>query len=422
MITKLKSLLNDSFFLDGDFLDLRVYNASIFMHLMAAAKVQKKIAYGIDTWSGLETPMPKDLGTSSYYMNKRGEFAITKEMLDARLQQEMPGFDYKLLTDISELPEDRKFSLVILDRVLYEPTKNCLNAMWNKMCYGGTIFIPNYQSIKFAGDLAISEFLEERKDSIIVNRQLIYDGVKEKFLIIKCFNEKNKPADWNKIVKNTQKKVTVAMVLKTGGSYDYTYVNALANAVKRNTTKDIEIVCITNDSTGFNKNIDRVIPFKHDYPKWWGKIELFRPDLFENSNVFYIDLDTVIVGNIDEILDFQYDFCGLRDFYKMVSLGSGLMAWSNPAVHKIYNNFLQKDNFVISTYTDGDQEWIDQQKPRTIYFQDIFPKEIISFKKNCQRDDGSIVIPPEAKIICFHGMPKPHNITNPLIKDHWKPE
>jgi hypothetical protein len=416
--TKIKSLLNDSFFLEGDFLDLRVHNANIFMHLVAAAKNQNKIAYGIDTWSGLEAPTKKDLCISNYFLYNKGAFTVSKDSVINLLAKEMPNFtNYELLDNIP----DKRFSFVVLDKVLYEPTKIALEKIWHQISYGGTIFIPKYETITFSADLAVTEFMKEKENEIIINRQLIIDGTKEKFLIIKCFNEANKPKDWSKVSKVTDKKITVAMVLKTGGSYNSDYVNALARAVKRNTTRNVEIVCLTDNPMGFDHDI-KVIPFKHEYPKWWGKVELFRPDLFVGERVFYIDLDTVIVGNIDEILDFEFDFCGLRDFYKMVSLGSGLMSWNSPAVHKIYTEFLTKDAFVMSTYADGDQQWIDQHKPRTIFFQDIFSKEVVSFKKDCQKADGSIVIPPKAKIICFHGTPKPHNITNPVIKDHWKPE
>jgi hypothetical protein len=418
---KLKSILNDAFFLDGDFLDMRVFNANTFMHLIAAAKDQKKIAYGMDTWKGLPAPTKKDLCISNYFLNKEGQFAVDKNSVITRLTKEMSDFhEYKLISEIDEV--SGMLSVVVLDQILYEPTKLALEKIWNKMCYGGTIFIPNYQSFSFSADLAVTEFLAEKTDSLIANRQLIFNGTKETFLIVKCFNQVNKPINWDSISKRNEKKLTIAMVLKTGSVYDSKYVNALANGIRRNTTRQVEIVCITDNSTGFNSNIDRVIPFKHDFPKWWGKVELFRPDLFEDNRVFYIDLDTVIIDNIDEILDFQFDFCGLRDFYKMVSLGSGLMSWNSPTVHRIYNNFLEKSNFVMSTYTDGDQEWIDQHKPKTVYFQDIFPKEVISFKKDCQKQDGSIVIPPKAKIICFHGTPKPHNISNPAIKDHWVTE
>lgn len=416
---KLKTLLKDSFHLDGDFLDMRVYNANLFMHLIAAAKEQGKTAYGLDTWSGLPAPTKKDLCISNYFLNKQGQFAVSKESVAQRLEKEMPNFDsYRLISNIDEM--ERKISFAIVDQVLYEPTKAALNSIWDKMCFGGTIFFPNYQTLSFGGDLAITEFLAEKEGHILVNRQLIYNGTKETFFILKCFNPANKPVNWG-ISNNQNKKITVAMVLKTGGSYDSGYVNALAKAIRKNTTRDIEIACLTDNSTGF-KYVDTVIPFKHDFPRWWGKIELFRPDLFEDRQVFYADLDTVITGNIDEILDFQYDFCGLRDFYKMVTLGSGLMSWNSPKVHKIYTNFLDKSNSVISSYSDGDQEWIDQNKPRTVYFQDIFPKEVISFKKDCQKPDGSIILPSEARIVCFHGTPKPHNVTNPVIRDHWTPE
>ena len=215
-------------------------------------------------------------------------------------------------------------------------------------------------------------------------------------------------------------EIIVAMVLKSGGIYDFNYVNNLNRAILRNTTLKIKIVCLTDNSAGFDSNI-KSIPLVDNFPKWWSKIELFRPDLFPDQKVFFMDLDTVIIGNVDSILSFNYDFCALSDFYKIVTLGSGLMAWhSSEKTNKIYNDFIKNSITISKNYLEGDQQWIEEKKPlRTKYFQDLFPNQIISFKKHCLLQNGSINIPSQAKIICFHGLPKPHTILDPAIKDHW---
>lgn len=48
------------------------------------------------------------------------------------------------------------------------------------------------------------------------------------------------------------------------------------------------------------------IPLHHDWPGWWSKIELFRPDLpfDEGERLLYLDLDTLIIRGLEEIYNF----------------------------------------------------------------------------------------------------------------------
>jgi hypothetical protein len=424
MIPRLKSLLSSCFSLPGDYIYFRPYTGENLMYLIDAARTQSKKTYCIESFVGLPAPTKKDLSLSSYYLHNKGAYAISKETLEAKITSTFPTYkNYILLENTQKIPEETQYCFAFVDQLFYEPTKETLAYLWDKMAYGGVIYIPWFENMHFATDLAVNEFIKEKGSDLFVSKQMIINVHRDKFLIIKCYNEKNKPVNWTKPISESDKKLVIAMVLKTadGGVYNADYVNALANGIRKNTTKNVEIVCLTNDPKGFNRNINRIIPLKHNYHSWWSKIELFRPDIFENERVFYLDLDTVIIDNIDEILDFEFDFCALRDFYKLVNIGSGLMTWNSKEVNKIYTQFVKNADFIKENYLEGDQQWIDQNKPKTVYFQDIFPKEIVSFKKDCLKNDNSIVIPNKAKIICFHGIPRPHTITDQIIKNYWQP-
>ena len=103
-------------------------------------------------------------------------------------------------------------------------------------------------------------------------------------------------------------QITIALVLKTGGVYDYKYVNNIVDAIKENVSVPHKIVCLCDDAEGISDKVDEIIPFKHNWPKWWGKIELFRPGLFGDEQVFYFDLDTIIVNNLHHILRYHGEF------------------------------------------------------------------------------------------------------------------
>jgi len=215
----------------------------------------------------------------------------------------------------------------------------------------------------------------------------------------------------------------IFLVLRTGGEYDYKYVNNIAEAIKKNTSIDTNIVCLTNDPSGIsNKYVDEIVLFNHDWPKWWGKVELFRPDLHEDNDTpkFFFDLDTFVVDNIDEYLSRKsLKFSGLQDFYNLESFASGLLYWKNPMT-EIYEMFKSNPNRFMKLYeVGGDQSYISQQfhHPKE-FLQDSYPKQIVSYKVHC-KVGGDIILPKDAKIVCFHGKPKPHTINSNLAK-YWK--
>lgn len=422
MINKMKIHLEDSFRVSGDILDCRIYDGSRFFEIINIAKHTGKKCIGLETFNGLGDPTTEDLKRPNHNEIKKGQFNILPHVANNLLSRCNVDTKYYNIfktnyTDLDELIPDSTFCFVLIDLKQYKSTDAILNFIWDKMSYGGTIFILNYEpNSNHSEHKAINEFVANHADQINISRQMVVDGVLEKFSAIKCYNLNNKPLNYT-IPK--KKKISVAMVLRTGGDvYNYKYVNNLARGIKNNLTVDHEIVCITDDSTGFSKDIDRVIPFSNNFPSWWGKIELFKPNQFTTDRVFYLDLDTIVVGNIDDISTNISDFSGLRDFYALHSLGSGVMSWNTSKVEHIYQNFLPRSREIITNYREGDQRWIDENLKTIDYLQDMFPNEIVSFKRHCMVN-GGITIPNKAKIICFHGNPRPHTVNDPAIKQYW---
>ena len=306
----------------------------------------------------------------------------------------------KNYNDLDELlPKDEKFCFALIDLKQFTPTQKVLNFLWDKMSYGGTLYFSNYDpNAKHSDSYAITDFIANHLDNINLSRQMLVDGKKETFLVVKCFNGLTKP-----VIKEPNEsvdKVTIALVLKTGGLvYNHNYVNALAKGIKQNVTVDHEVVCLTDDATGISDiYVDRVIPLTNNYPTWWSKIELFKSNQFSTKRVFYLDLDTVIVGNIDELVSYNGNFAGLRDFYGLHTLGSGLMAWHVDKVEQIYTKFAPIAEDIMTKYRrEGDQKWIDENKPSIDYFQDNYLNQVVSYKRHCLKADNKVQIPSTAK-------------------------
>jgi hypothetical protein len=297
-----------------------------------------------------------------------------------------------------------------------EATPDVLDQVWGRMSYGSTIFFSSYTSgASRPMDKVIKKFMDAKDEEITVARQMLLNGQREINLVVKCFPRAKKyqhPTD--------NKTVTIATVFKTGGEYDVSYVNHIANSIRENVTIPYEFVCLTDHFEGYGPNVNRIIPLENAFPKWWGKMELFKPRKFQTEKIFYLDLDTLVVSNIDSILQYGGNFFGLRDFYHQYGLGSGVMCWqnNNAKVFQLYERFMESPTANMNNHRYGDQEFIDKVLGSYIeYVQDLYPKNVVSYKKDCAPSGG---IPPDAKIICFHGPPRPHQVKTPEFAKYWR--
>lgn len=207
--------------------------------------------------------------------------------------------------------------------------------------------------------------------------------------------------------------VTIACVLKSGGLYNASWVSKLKNGVERNLTKLHRFVCLSDVDVPCER-----IPLRHDWPGWWSKVELFSPWMEQEGRILYLDLDTLITGNIDDFAGYEgSSVCITKDFYCGVPSQS-VLNFSPGSLRHLWDAF-----------TSDPQKWMDDgdrkvaphfgdqvlmtkcHMPRPIdYWQDVIPGQLVSFKVHCR--DG---LPENARVVCFHGKPKQCDFTG----DHW---
>ena len=190
--------------------------------------------------------------------------------------------------------------------------------------------------------------------------------------------------------------------LKHGTKFDADYVNKLYCGVRRNTTLPFTFHCFTEDNEGLNPNIKTHSLPDVDIDGWWYKLYLFSDEVDIEGRVLYIDLDTLITGNIDHYIALDKGFVVLRDLWaKQNNVGSALMSF-NVGEHKhIWDTFIKDPTSAINGLRPhGDQRWIQKQQQQRVYWQDLFPKEVVSFKSECRNG-----VPTGVKIVCYHGKP-----------------
>lgn len=206
--------------------------------------------------------------------------------------------------------------------------------------------------------------------------------------------------------------------VKWGDKFSDDNVRILKAMVERNTTVDHRFICFSD------KLIDGVDckPLQEGYEGWWNKMYLFSPDAELNERVVYIDLDTLIVDNIDWLLNYDGNFMGINDLgitnhkyedttkYEGV-MQSGVLAWNSRECYDIWDAFDLKADTWMQKYR-GDGEFLNALIDPTDLLQNKFPNKLRSYKYECY-DDG---IPEGTSIICFHGEPSPEQAINETVK------
>jgi len=218
--------------------------------------------------------------------------------------------------------------------------------------------------------------------------------------------------------------LTVACVLRSGGQYDAEWVRKLRDGVTPNLTLPHRFVCLTDVDVQCER-----IPLVNDWPGWWSKLNLFAPGLLTGPTL-YFDLDTVIVGSLDNIAAHPHQFTMAHEFYRPELLCSTAMAWDGDysflyeafaaepvRLMKHYDHELPKRR---SEWRIGDQAFIEDEfarfgkKPDT--FRDLFgERSIASYKVHgCENAP-----PADAAAVAFHGKPKPCDIKTGWVSTTW---
>lgn len=142
---------------------------------------------------------------------------------------------------------------------------------------------------------------------------------------------------------------------------------------------------------------------------WWAKLAMFQPGLFQ-GRCLYLDLDTIIVGNLDHMASYDGPFAGLSDFYHPEKFASGVMMWEAGEADHIWTNWEKAGRPMF--HPRGDGGWIESMMPAAQRIQTLFPSQIVSFKGHCANG-----VPENARLVCFHGLPRPHMLAE--LMAHW---
>ena len=220
--------------------------------------------------------------------------------------------------------------------------------------------------------------------------------------------------------------------MKWGTRYGADFVNRLEAAIQRNTNRDTQLVCLTDDPSGIQDNVrceaipDINLPDDLIVTPW-RKLVLWKDNLIGLSgDVLFLDLDLVITGNLDEMFDFEPGrFCVIENWTQPgKNIGNtSCFRWNIGSHTHIFDRLETEQTRILSTYRI-EQVYISREVSDMVFW----PKEwCASFKHSLlprwpMNFFKAPDLPDDTKIVAFTGKPDQDEalLGNWPVKAVWK--
>lgn len=169
----------------------------------------------------------------------------------------------------------------------------------------------------------------------------------------------------------------VCLLIRGNQPYTSDYVAKLQSMVRRHTTKPFKTVCLTDGSFDLPPDVMPIIITPSPGRAWWSKLQMFRLCMPFTGRVLYLDLDVLVVGGLDEIIDYPADFAiapcsavgwkgrGAKRAVKRYN--SSVMVFDAGSRPQFFSNFTIEDTRILW----GDQDLLGRMSPN----EKTFPPE-----------------------------------------------
>lgn len=220
--------------------------------------------------------------------------------------------------------------------------------------------------------------------------------------------------------------------MKWGTRYGAVFVNRLYAAIQRNTNRETQLVCLTDDPGGIDENV-RCEPIPNiNLPEDlattpWRKLVLWKDGIAGLSgDVLFLDLDLVITGNLDEMFDFEPGrFCVIENWTQIGQRigNTSCFRWNIGKHNHIFENLETDRKRVLSSYRI-EQVYISREINDMVFWPQLWcasfkhsllPKWPLNFFK-------APALPSKTKIVAFTGKPDQDEaaIGQWPVKSPWK--
>lgn len=194
------------------------------------------------------------------------------------------------------------------------------------------------------------------------------------------------------------------------------YVNKLYRGVQRNTTIPFNFYCFTNEKGKFDKGIEvrslNPLSWKGCLPK----IYLHSPEANLKNRVLIFDLDTVIIGNIDNFLLYSGGFATRKEMGAGRKTAGDLLGFEAGETYRLWEQYKKCFSY-MEQITNGDERILLTKLWGIQWFwQEEFPGQFVSYKNDILHDRNVLK---NACIISMHGNPRPHECKDEFVRKHW---
>ncbi len=222
-----------------------------------------------------------------------------------------------------------------------------------------------------------------------------------------------------------------AICLKFGTRYEPDYVNNLYAGLRRHTSSDLRLFCMTEDRTGIRPEVE-IIPLPHEpfhdrmfkrmEERGWRapfrKVSVYKPDLVPDlvGPLILFDIDVLIVGGIDELRDHAPGKICMRRAWDRHpgtrQLGHGSVEKFEPRLHGyVWEEMARNPEDSLAFGTGYEQVYVSRTAEKHGDFVPFPDEWIASFKYDCRPPRPLNLfleprLPPQARVVCFHGSPK----------------
>lgn len=223
-------------------------------------------------------------------------------------------------------------------------------------------------------------------------------------------------------------KKTTIVTMKWGTLFSADYVNVLYRACRASATLPFDFVCFTENSVGLDPSISaKPLPYIGLQPEeWyqrgvWPKLALYKESLGGLSGrCLFIDLDMMILRDLDAFLTYGGRFVttdmgqswrpGMSR--KNPEAGTCIFAFNFGEETQILDQFLANRAAAKAKYKN-EQDFVGAHATSMDYWPEGW---VISFKRWLRRPIGlDLLLPPtlppeSAKVLAFHGNPRPADL------------
>ena len=200
-----------------------------------------------------------------------------------------------------------------------------------------------------------------------------------------------------------------------------TYVTKILTGVRRYMPPDIDArYWVVTDDPDCVPDFATALEAPKGANGWWITLSIFKPGMLPpDERAVYFDLDMIPVGQLD-FLRYDGPFLMSRDPIFANHVNSSVTMWTGGEADRVWEIWVAAGMPKVEPrlgHPGGDQYWTEQVMgfANIVKLQDVFPGQVVSYKEECRPIDG---VPDGARMIMFHGIPRPHQLGG-WVGDLW---